>query len=80
MELKDEIIHRINSWFVRYRHNHIFREDAEVEEGIRDYVQATLPDLLVMIYKKHSFLDYFLKADLTRYFSANPELPLIVMK
>lgn len=61
-------------------HTHHFPVNENIEEGIQDYVEQFAPGMLVMVHKKHGFLDRLFGESHTQKVAFHTQIPLLAMR
>lgn len=55
-------------------------EDKSVHQGLMQYLDASQPDILIMIHRKNSFIDRLLRTSLSTKMALNSGTPLLIFK
>ncbi len=66
-----------HNYFSNIKTNDYFIKNADVEHGIKEFLEIHRADMLVMVSRHHSFLDIIFNRSITRKFAYHPSIPLL---
>lgn len=66
-----------HNYFSNIKTNDYFIKNADVEHGIKEFLEIHRADMLVMVSRHHSFLDIIFNRSVTRKFAYHPSIPLL---
>ncbi|WP_064196625.1 MULTISPECIES: universal stress protein [Emticicia] len=66
-----------HNYFSDVKVNDFYIKNADVEKGIKEFLEIHRADLLVMVSRHHSFLDVIFNRSVTRKFAYHPSVPLL---
>lgn len=66
-----------HNYFSDSKVNDFYIKNADVEKGIKDFLEIHRADMLVMVSRHHSFLDVIFNRSVTRKFAYHPSIPLL---
>ncbi len=66
-----------HNYFNNCKVNDFYIKNADVEKGIKEFLEIHRADMLVMLSRHHSFLDVIFNRSITRKFAYHPSIPLL---
>ncbi len=66
-----------HNYFSDIKVNDFCIKNADVEKGIKEFLEIHRADMLVMVSRHHSFLDVIFNRSITRKFAYHPSIPLL---
>ena len=69
--------YKYHNYFEDIKVNDFYIKNADVEKGIKEFLEIHRADMLVMVSRHHSFLDVIFNRSTTRKFAYHPTVPLL---
>lgn len=76
-ELDGLIKYEYHNYFSDSKVSDFYIKNADVEKGIKEFLEIHRADMLVMLSRHHSFLDVIFNRSITRKFAYHPSIPLL---
>jgi len=71
---------KLEHHFEGLKHTSHYVVDVNVDEAIKDFLTEHETDLLVLVFKKHSWLDRFFRGNITKRMAFHSKTPLLILK
>lgn len=76
---RESIIDQLERSFINTNHQYHFKEMTNVGDAINDFIAKTESDMLVMLPRKHNFLEYLFERSHTRSLAFHTHIPLLTL-